>query len=89
MYVVCGDRHWQYVSEDEETGVKEYSCGPASNEHAGGWSNDMIRPEHRYLNVTGGFLAVRSFRSDDDPLLIMTHYSVEGKIQNSDTLSVQ
>jgi len=89
MYVVCGDRHWQYVSKDDETGIKEYSCGPASNEHAGGWSNDMIRPEHQYLNVTGGFLAAQTYRVKDDPLLIMTHYSVDGEILNSDTLTVQ
>jgi len=49
MYVICGDRHWQYVSVDAKTGVREYSCGPASNEHAGGWSNDKRYPEHQYV----------------------------------------
>jgi alkaline phosphatase D len=88
MYVVCGDRHWQYISIDDETGIREYSCGPASNEHAGGWGNDMIRPEHHYLNVTGGFLTARSTRVNDDPMLIMTHYSVDGEMLNSDTLTV-
>ena len=44
MVTVCGDRHWQYVSVDEATGLREYSCGPASDEHAGGWSNDMRMP---------------------------------------------
>jgi alkaline phosphatase D len=89
MYVVCGDRHWQYISEDNETGVREYSCGPASNEHAGGWSNDMLMPEHKYLNVTGGFLAVKSIRIDNNPHLILSHYSVDGDILNSDTLYIQ
>ena len=89
MYVVCGDRHWQYISEDDETGVREYSCGPASNEHAGGWSNDMLMPEHKYLNVTGGFLAVKSIRIDNNPHLILSHYGVDGDILNSDTLYIQ
>jgi alkaline phosphatase D len=37
MHVITGDRHWQYASRDPETGILEFSCGPASNEHAGGW----------------------------------------------------
>jgi alkaline phosphatase D len=89
MYVVCGDRHWQYVSRDDETGIREYSCGPASNDHSGGWSNEMRMPEHEYLNVTGGFLVGKTTRIDNDPLLIMSHYSVDGKILNSDTLFLQ
>ena len=89
MYVVCGDRHWQYVSVDAKTGVREYSCGPASNEHAGGWSNDKIFPEHRYLNVIGGFLAVIVDRSEDKPTLTFRHYGVDGDILNEDRLVVQ
>ena len=86
MYVVCGDRHWQYISKDGRTGIKEYSCGPASNEHAGGWSNEMLRPEHEYLNVVGGFLAIKATRENGAPVLIMEHYSVDGDLLNSDTL---
>ena len=89
MYVVCGDRHWQYISKDRETGVKEYSCGPASNAHAGGWSNDMLQPEHEYLNVIGGFLAVQVTREDNNPLLFMTHYSVDGDVLNNEILLAQ
>lgn len=56
--MVCGDRHWQYHSVDPRTGLKEFSCGPASNKHAGGWSQQDFRKDmHRYLNVTGGFLS--------------------------------
>jgi len=84
MVVVCGDRHWQYVSVDSIHGVKEYSSGPASDEHAGGWSNDMLRPEHQYLNVIGGFLAVTVEREDGKPMLIARHYGVDGKILNED-----
>jgi len=89
MYIICGDRHWQYISVDAKTGVREYSCGPASNEHAGGWSNDEKLPEHRYLNVIGGFLAVIVDRSEDKPTLTFRHYSVEGDILNEDRLAAQ
>ncbi|MHC4743795.1 MAG: alkaline phosphatase D family protein [Planctomycetota bacterium] len=86
MYVICGDRHWQYVSVDAKTGVREYSCGPASNKHAGGWTNDQRYPEHKYLNVTGGFLAVTIDRPQGNPTATFRHYSVEGKILNEDQL---
>lgn len=87
MIVMCGDRHWQYVSVDTETGVREYSCGPASNEHAGGWSNDQVMPEHRYLSVIGGFLAVTIDRVDGKPTMMCRHYSVDGEILNEDRLT--
>jgi len=84
MYVMCGDRHWQYVSVDPESGVREYSSGPASDKHAGGWSNDMLRPEHRYLNVVGGFLAATVDRSEGKPTLTVRHYNVEGEVLNEE-----
>jgi alkaline phosphatase D len=89
MYVICGDRHWQYVSVDAKTGVREYCCGPASNQHAGGWSNDQRLPEHRYLNVIGGFLAVTVDRPEGQPTLTLRHYSVDGDILNEDCLQAQ
>ena len=89
VYVICGDRHWQYVSVDKETGVREYSCGPASDKHAGGWTNDMRFPEHKYLNVIGGFLAVIVDRPEGKPTLTFQHYSVDGHILNEDHLAAQ
>ena len=89
MVVVCGDRHWQYVSVDEKTGVREYSCGPASDEHAGGWSNDKRLPEHRYLNVIGGFLEGVVDREDNIPVLIFRHFGVDGNLLNEDRLVAQ
>jgi len=86
MVIACGDRHWQYVSVDGKTGAREYSCGPASNEHAGGWTNDQVLPEHRYLNVIGGFLAVTVDRRDGKPTAVFRHYSVDGEILNEDRL---
>ncbi|MBI1353117.1 MAG: alkaline phosphatase [Acidobacteria bacterium] len=77
-YVACGDRHWQYVSQDAETGLREYSSGPASDEHAGGFSQDQRTEEHAYLNVIGGFLAGTVERVEGKPQLTWTHYGVDG-----------
>jgi alkaline phosphatase D len=82
MIVVCGDRHWQYVSKDMETGVLEFSCGPGSDAHAGGWSNDQKLPEHIYLNVTGGFLEGSVNRINETPVLTFRHYSPDGELYN-------
>lgn len=82
MVVVCGDRHWQYVSKDSATGIIEFSCGPASDEHAGGWSNDQKEPEHLYLNVIGGVLEMRVKREEGKPVLIGRHFGVDGKVLN-------
>jgi alkaline phosphatase D len=86
MVVACGDRHWQYVSVDQVHGVKEYSSGPVSDQHAGGWRNDMLRPEHQYLNVIGGFLSITVEREDGTPVLIARHHGVDGKVLNEDRI---
>jgi len=87
MSIVCGDRHWQYISVDPETGAREYSCGPASNEHAGGWKQDDKRPEHVYLNVIGGFLAGIVDQQNGKPVLTFRHYSVDGEVLNEEVFS--
>ena len=89
MYILCGDRHWQYISVDSKTGAREYSCGPASNKHAGGWSNDQRLPEHRYLNVIGGFLAVTVDRQEGKPALTFRFYGVDGNVLKEDRPAAQ
>jgi alkaline phosphatase D len=84
VIVICGDRHYQYVIEDPETGLREYATGPASDAHARGWDPEDIRPEHRYLNVIGGFLTVTAERRDATPTLVVRHHSVDGDILNED-----
>lgn len=84
MYLVCGDRHWQYVSVDPKTSVTEYSCGPTSDRHAGGWSQRNVSSMHKYLNVKGGFLRVVVSRVKGKAQAAFQHYSVDGKIYNED-----
>ncbi len=80
MYVVTGDRHWQYVSKDDKTGILEFSTGPESDQHAGGWKQGDKRPEHLYLNVVGGYLEVYVFHKDKKPEIVFRHHDVDGKI---------
>lgn len=87
MVTVCGDRHWQYVSKDAETGVVEFSCGPGSNAHAGGWKQDNKLPEHIYLNVVGGFLEGSVSKIDEIPRLIFRHYDPDGKLLNEHVMA--
>lgn len=87
MVVLCGDRHWQYVSVDPKTGLREYSCGPTSNAHAGGFSQDRRQPMHRYLNICGGFLSGTVERTDGIPTLTFRHYSIDGKVLHKERLT--
>ncbi len=89
MVVVCGDRHWQYVTSDDGTGLREYSTGPTSNVHAGGFKEQYRGPEHRYLNIVGGFLSGTVERKNGSPTLTFRHYSVDGKVLNEDRLVVK
>jgi alkaline phosphatase D len=84
MFVVCGDRHWQYVSLDAETGVREYSCGPTTNKHASGFSLKNRSDMHQYLKIRGGFLRVDVDRVDGKPQLTFRHHGTDGEILNED-----
>jgi alkaline phosphatase D len=87
MVVVCGDRHWQYMSIHPKSGVREYSCGPASDVHAGGWKQSDYREDfHRYLNVIGGFLSVTLQPDGDEPTLTFRYHDVNGVIKFEDAL---
>ncbi len=81
LFLVCGDRHWQYVSVDPETGVKEYSCGSTTDKHAGGWSLGFNEEYHSYLNVIGGFLSITAERVEGRPNLVFRHHDVKGQIR--------
>ena len=67
--------------------MREYSCGPATDEHAGGWKqSDFVADYHRYLNVIGGFLAATAERLDGKPTLVFRHYDSEGTVKHEDRI---
>ncbi|MCP3919299.1 MAG: alkaline phosphatase [bacterium] len=81
VFTICGDRHWQYHSVDPKTGLQEFSCGPTSDAHAGGFKNEP-RDMHRYLRVKGGFLSVTVGRDDEGPRAMLRHHDVLGGVQH-------
>ena len=81
VVVVCGDRHWQYHSVDPVTGLREYSCGPASDQHAGGWQQSDYRDDyHEFLRVQGGYLSGSVETGGEAPQLVFRYHSVDGKV---------
>ncbi|MBB3700760.1 alkaline phosphatase D family protein [Flammeovirga yaeyamensis] len=86
IYVVNGDRHWQYVSEDQETGLLEFSQGATSDNHAQGWKQEDVRPEHKFLRVKGGFVAVNVFRENNIPTIEFVHFDCKGNEVNKEVI---
>ncbi|RMF39749.1 MAG: hypothetical protein D6753_13075 [Planctomycetota bacterium] len=85
---VCGDRHWQYHSVDPETGLHEFSVGPVSDSHAGGWSPDDFRPRfHRFLRVAGGYLELELGGQGDDRRLVIRHLDTTGGLHHQHVLT--
>jgi alkaline phosphatase/alkaline phosphatase D len=69
VILICGDRHWQYVSLDQRNGRKiyEFSCGPTCDQHTA--AVPPITDAHRgvtqpYAGSRGGFLTV-TYKPDD------------------------
>ena len=89
MYVVNGDRHWQYVSVDKKTGLLEFDHGPASNSHADGWDPNDVRPEHKFLRVKGGFIGVKVERIGVIPQITFTLYDVDGKVVHTEIIQAK
>jgi len=80
IFICNGDRHWQYVTHLENTNLWEFSCGAGSDIHAGGWSQDDLRPEHRFLRVKGGFLEGSISHKNDKVVLSFQHRDVHGTL---------
>jgi alkaline phosphatase D len=78
LFIVNGDRHWQYVTHIKNTNLWEFGCGAGADVHAGGWKQEDLRPEHQFLRVKGGFLSV-SVTQGEKSKIQFTHHDVEGK----------
>ncbi|GIW82411.1 MAG: alkaline phosphatase [Gemmatales bacterium] len=77
FFIACGDRHWQYHSIHPETKVHEFSCGPASDKHAGG-SPGLDKEYHQFHRVKGGFLSVNVNRAGK---ITFRFHDVKGKVE--------
>ncbi len=76
---ICGDRHWQYHSIDPKTGLHEFSVGPASDRHAGGWDpKDYREGIHQFLRVAGGYLEIELAGGEQSPTLTLRHLDTQG-----------
>jgi alkaline phosphatase D len=81
LTVITGDRHWQYVSVDPQTKLEEWSVGAASDSHAGGWNEEQMRPEHRFLRIKhGGFLSAEVKPGTPGASLTLRLHDVVGKV---------
>ncbi len=87
VIVISGDRHWQYHSIDDETGVHEFSSGATSEAHADGFTLDQRTDEHQYLAIIGGFLSAEIKRENDNPQLTFRHHRIDGSVANEYTFS--
>lgn len=88
LTVITGDRHWQYVSRDPATKIEEWSVGAATDSHAGGWSEETPRPEHRFLRIKfGGFLSgsVAPAADGTPAALTLRLHDTVGKVIFTDT----
>lgn len=103
VVVLCGDRHWQYVSRDPVSGLLEFSCGPTTDRHAGGFSEDQRTEAHRYLAVRGGFLSATvgadrgpgegtpgaEASPGEGPDLILRHHDTHGIVVHEEVLAAE
>ncbi len=80
FFVVCGDRHWQYHSVHPETGVHEFSSGPATDEHAGGTPGEDDK-YHRFHRVNGGFVSVMTEKVYDESRIVFRLHNVDGGVE--------
>jgi len=82
--IICGDRHWQYVSLDPETKIGEFSSGPISDVHAGG-SPGYDPAYHHYHHVGGGFLSVEVVPLDADWRIRFRHHGPDGRVLHEES----
>jgi len=77
LYVICGDRHWQYASIHPEHKIREFGCGPINGEHLFGGAPKMDPKWHEFLNNRGGFLQVKVSRTSGVPKATLSWYDAE------------
>lgn len=84
IFVCNGDRHWQYVTHFKSSNLWEFGCGAGTDEHAGGWKPNDVKPEHRFLRVKGGYLMGKVFIENSIAKLKFEHKDVNGKVVHTE-----
>jgi len=79
LFVVCGDRHWQYHSVHPQTGLHEFGTGAASDAHASSGPGKDGR-YHRFYRPKGGFVSVTVDRANGSSTIFFRHHDVLGKV---------
>jgi alkaline phosphatase D len=87
VIVICGDRHWQFHSIDDETGVHEFSSGASSPDHAGGFRMDLRTDEHQFLAIQAGFLSGEIDPAPEAVSLTLRHHHTDGSVAYAYTFS--
>lgn len=87
VYMCNGDRHWQYVSHIKDTNLWEFCTGAGSDSHAGGWKQENVLPEHRFLRVKGGYLIGKVYRDKKEVHLKFEHRDVDGNLVHEEIFS--
>lgn len=81
MFVINGDRHWQYFSIHPELKIRELGCGPINDIHNYG-GNPGFKPEyHRFFSGGGGWLTVSVSRKNDQPLATARWYKTSPEME--------
>lgn len=85
--VITGDRHWQYHSVDEVTGLREFGCGPACFGMAEGFVGKVrLSPMHRFLRIDGGFFSGELVQRDGRSFLTFRHHDTQGRVLSEHVL---
>ncbi|RTE53961.1 alkaline phosphatase [Arenibacter aquaticus] len=92
LYIICGDRHWQYHAM-HPSGIEEFSTGALvdNNSRAGRLAGDPNSTDPDSLikqfyiqgdkeSASGGFLSVTVQRKDGIPVATFQHYDEEGNL---------
>jgi alkaline phosphatase D len=78
VFVICGDRHWQYHSVDTMTGLHEFGCGPLSDRMVPpNFPPDF--PPSLFRALKGGFLTLEASRDSGRPALLVRYHDTDGR----------
>jgi alkaline phosphatase D len=86
VYICNGDRHWQYVTNYNNTNLWEFCCGAGTDNHQpNAWqvAKQGVRAEHKFLRTKGGFMNVNIVKNKFGRKSIsFNHHGVDGEIVN-------